>query len=445
MKVIPLILCGGSGQRLWPLSTSSKPKPFLQFGKSQTLLQQTLLRCRDVQFSDVPIIVGALRHQELIGNSLDESGIEANIILEPIGRNSCAAIIAGCFKAMERSQNAVVMVMAADHDITPKNEFCSTVERAVPDAQAGHLITFGIQPSEPSSQYGYILPGAQIGSGRAKQLICFKEKPDRKDAEKLLRKGYLWNSGNFLFCAKSLIEEAHKIVPEMLSCVKFAYENSSRGTNGTVLEKCAYGQCSDISIDYAIMEKTDKAAVISARYRWIDIGNWDAIRKITPQDKNGNGVVGDKNNGHFVDGKNNLVCSDTQAVHMIGVDNIIIAATGEAILVTTKKQSDELIHYVSNLDVSNQDTCENSPDYQVAEHVLNPDEKLQIKCDRDKLSHWMIVRGTVEAIGSGKTLRYTKGQIIANLLEYDLEIINPGKNPVVLVNISLSDNAQSTP
>jgi mannose-1-phosphate guanylyltransferase / mannose-6-phosphate isomerase len=345
-NIIPIILSGGAGTRLWPLSRNAKPKQFLRFGTEHSLLQETLLRCSGELFDTKPIVVSGDAQRFLIAEDLRELAIKADIVLEPMRRDSCAAIAAGCLQALKRSQDALVFVLAADHKIPDHNAFSKAVQVAVQDAQAGYLTTFGIKPTYAATAYGYIKPGPVLRDGGSAKLEKFVEKPDAITAAKYLDDGYLWNSGNFLFSAKVFLTELEKSAPQILAAVQASFSRARFETDFIWLEKEAFSRSPQISVDYAVLEKTDRAAVLAVDYSWSDIGSWDAVHDLLPHDAHQNAVVG---HGLVLNGANNLVHSNTLLTALIGVDDLAVVVSDDAILVTKRGHSENVKILVAEL------------------------------------------------------------------------------------------------
>lgn len=346
--IIPIILSGGAGARLWPLSREERPKQFLRFGSKFSLIQETVLRCFGAPFDERPIILSGEHQRFLVAEHMREINIAADIILEPARRDSCAAIAAGCVQALHRSPDAIVCVIAADHKIPDAEAFRLAVESARVDARAGYLTTFGITPEGPATGYGYIKRGAQLRAGGSALIEKFVEKPDSATAANYIRDGYLWNSGNLLFSAALFISELQKFSPEILSAVSDSFENAKRDTDFTWLELQSFSSCPRISVDYAVMEKTARAAVFPVDYAWSDVGTWDAIYSLLPLDKHLNGLEG---HALVVNGERNFVHSAGVLTALVGVDDLIVVASSDAILVTKRGSSENVKTLVEHLKV----------------------------------------------------------------------------------------------
>ena len=348
--IIPVILSGGAGTRLWPLSRDAKPKQFLRFGSEYSLMQETVLRCSSPGFDQRPIIVSGETQRFLIAEDLREINVRADIILEPMRRDSCAAIAAGCLQALERSPDAVVFILAADHKIPDVKAFAEAVAKAKPDAVSGYLTTFGIKPTCAATGYGYIKPGAKVGDGGSAVLEKFVEKPDAVTAATYVEAGYLWNSGNFLFSAQVFLDELRKFAPLVLAAVQESFSKARKDTDFVWLETNGFAQSPQISVDYAVMEKTERAAVFAVDYAWNDIGSWDAVYELLSKDEKKNSVQG---HGLVMQGKNNFVQSEGILTALIGVDDLVVVTTADAVLITKRGISENVKNLVGELKARN--------------------------------------------------------------------------------------------
>lgn len=346
--IIPIILSGGAGTRLWPFSNDEKPKQFLRFGSHHSLLQETVLRCSGEVFDARPIVVSGEAQRFLIAEDLRGIDRAADIILEPVRRDSCAAIVAGCLQALTRSPNARVLILAADHRIPDSAAFEKAVVKARAEADRGSLMTFGIKPQYPATGYGYIKPGAPLPTEGCARIEKFVEKPNDTIALDYVRDGYLWNSGNFLFSAEVFIKELQRLAPEILSAVKESFELARRDVDFIWLEKKAFSASPQISIDFAVMEKTHSSGVCVVDYEWSDIGSWDAVYDQLPQDENANVTEG---RVLIMQGRNNLVHSSGHITALYGVDDLIVVVTDDCLLVTKRGLTEKVKDVVDALKI----------------------------------------------------------------------------------------------
>ncbi len=344
-QVIPVILSGGSGTRLWPLSRSARPKQFLSFDGGPSMIQQTVLRCQGKGFDARPIFVGADQHRFVLAEAARGLGVSADIILEPMRRDSCAAIVAGALHAMARDPESLILVMAADHHVPDTAAFADAVAQAVPAAKAGLLVTFGIKPTFPATGYGYIMPGEAV-SGAVRRLQKFVEKPDHNTALRYIADGFLWNSGNFLYQAKSLVAEARAFVPGVVDAVAASLQKAARDADFIRLDAEGFAASPQISVDFAIMERTSKAAVLPVSYAWSDIGSWDAVAASLPVDGQGNTIVGD---GLIEDGRNVMVHSEDMLTTVLDCEDIVVVTTKDAVLVAKRGTTEKVKGLVERL------------------------------------------------------------------------------------------------
>jgi mannose-1-phosphate guanylyltransferase / mannose-6-phosphate isomerase len=350
-NIIPVILSGGSGTRLWPLSRQVRPKQFLNFGAEHSLIQNTLLRCAGPDFDTIPIVVGAHDHRFMLADAAQALNLKPRIVLEPMRRDSCAAIVAGALLAMERRPDAVILVVAADHHIPDGDAFAKAVAQALPAAQHGMLVTFGVKPVSPSTGYGYILPGQTTKYGHVAQVARFVEKPDVETAKGYVTSGYLWNSGNFLFAARSFIAEARLFAPLVVDAMEKALAQAEKDRDFIRLNDAAFAASPQISIDYAVMEKTSKACVLPVDYAWSDIGSWDAVAASLPTDESQNAVVGE---GVVEASSRVTVHSQGILTAVVGCSDLVVVTTPDAVLVAKRGDTERVKRLVDRLNSSGQ-------------------------------------------------------------------------------------------
>src|SRR5882724_439252 len=291
-KMVPVLLAGGSGTRLWPVSRDALPKQFLPLVGERSTYQETLLRVTDDKLFAPPIVITGTDFRFFARRQAEDIGIDATVVIEPMRRDSGPAVAAAAALAKSRDPNAVVLALAADHVILDVEEFRATCLAGLKAAEAGHIVTFGITPSAPKTSYGYIRRGKPIGSDQVYAVEAFVEKPNAETAARYVAEGYLWNSGNFLFRADVLLAEFTRYEPTMVTAVEKAVAGASNDLGFVRLAPDAFATAPQKSIDYAVMEKTDRAAVVAGNFRWSDIGSWDAIFDITPHDTSGNVLQG---------------------------------------------------------------------------------------------------------------------------------------------------------
>jgi mannose-1-phosphate guanylyltransferase/mannose-1-phosphate guanylyltransferase/mannose-6-phosphate isomerase len=331
--IVPVILSGGEGRRLWPLSSTARPKQFLALVGDETLLQQTVRRLSDPGTFGVPIIIGGAEQRFLIAEQLRAAALgPARIVLEPMGRNTAPALAVGALLAMESDPEALILSAHADHAIPDPAAFRETVARGVAAARAGRVVLFGIAPSFPATGYGYIEPGPAIDAA-AREVVRFIEKPDADAAQKLLQAGCLWNSGLFLMRAASLVAELERYEPGVVAAARAAVAAGAADADFLRLDAVAFGQAPKISIDHAVMERTAKAAVVAADFAWSDIGSWSSVWESQARDAQGNAVRGavvlDEASGC-------LVFADGPRVAVHGVSDLIVVASAERVLVVSR-------------------------------------------------------------------------------------------------------------
>ncbi len=347
--IFPVLLSGGGGARLWPLSRNAAPKQLVRLVGDKTLLQQTALRALDpALFAPLTVIAGEA-HRFLVAEQLREAGItDATIVLEPVPRNTAAAAAIAALLVARSAPDGLVLLMPADHLITDADAFRCTVGQAAETARRGHLTLFGIEPDAPATGYGYIRADAPLAPGEtARGVAAFVEKPDKETAQAYLESGdYLWNSGIFLMPAALLLAEMRRYEPDLLEAAEEALERATRDTDFLRLEPEAFARCRSVSIDYAIMERTDKAAVIPAHFAWTDIGCWSALWEIAERDEAMTAAVGEvltwSTRGSYVRSEGPLVAT-------LGVEDLVVVATHDAVLVAHKDHDQDIRKIVEHL------------------------------------------------------------------------------------------------
>src|SRR5205085_1708301 len=343
--IVPLIMCGGAGTRLWPASREGLPKQFLPlFGRLSTF-QDTMRRVSDPALFGRPIIITNSQYRLLIAEQLAEIGTQADILLEPARRDSAPAIAAGATFALSRGGDSVIVALAADHVVSEPASFVAACRAAREAALAGHLVTFGVRPDRPATEYGYIRPGGAAGGGLF-AVDRFIEKPDAAMAARYVADGFLWNSGNFMFRAGSLLDEYRQFEPQSAAAVAAAVAQAGTDLDFVTLDAEAFQQARPISIDYAIMEKTTRAVVIPVSYGWSDVGSWQAVWDLTRKDSSGNAARG---HAVFVEANNSYVSSDKALVALLGVDDVVVVASEDAILVTQRDRVGDMKQLVEKL------------------------------------------------------------------------------------------------
>jgi mannose-1-phosphate guanylyltransferase len=445
--ITPIILAGGSGSRLWPLSRKLMPKQFLKIASEHTMIQETFLRLVGLEVS-FPLCICNEEHRFIVAEQMREIDSLGKIILEPVGRNTAPAIALAALYLLEQDDDSVMLVLAADHVIENQVEFQNVVRKSVPLAEEGKLVTFGIVPSHAETGYGYIHKGDSCFDV-AFDVSKFVEKPDLETAEKYLSSGeYLWNSGMFMFKASRYIEELAKYNPEILSACKKAIGHTSADIDFIRVVKEEFSLCPDDSIDYAVMEKTDSAVVVPLDANWNDIGSFSAIWDISDKDELGNVHQGDVLSHNS---SNNLVIAEQKLVATVGLDNCIVVETKDAILVANKDNVQDVKKIVEQLkslgrteaDIHRQvyrpwghyDSIDFGKRDQVKRITVKSGEKLSIQMHHHRAEHWIVVSGTAKVTNGDKIFLLTENQstYIPAGVVHALE--NPGVLPLELIEV----------
>jgi mannose-1-phosphate guanylyltransferase / mannose-6-phosphate isomerase len=405
-KIVPLIMCGGAGTRLWPASREVRPKQFLPLFGPRSTFQDTIKRVSEPALFDRPIIITNAAYRFMVQEQLAEIGIEADILLEPMRRDSGPAIAAGAAFAKTGGEDAVVLALAADHVVRDNEAFVAACREGLAAAEAGRIVTFGVKPERAATEYGYISPGEAV-SGKVRAVKKFVEKPDPPTAAEYVKAGYLWNSGNFMFRAAVLLDEYGKVDAESVKAVTDAVIKAGRDLGFVTLDATAFGSAKAISIDYAVMEKTSRAAVVPVDCGWSDVGSWRAVWELSNKDDQGNATQG---TAVFEDSRNCNVSSDRALVALEGVDDLVVVATQDAVLVSRQNDANGLKRLVARLKTVAPQVTEDhlkvhrpwgsyqSVDmgerHQVKRIVVKPGGRLSLQKHHHRSEHWVVVRGT---------------------------------------------------
>ncbi|HEY2345837.1 MAG TPA: mannose-1-phosphate guanylyltransferase/mannose-6-phosphate isomerase [Xanthomonadaceae bacterium] len=400
-----VLLSGGSGTRLWPLSREAYPKQFLPLLGSHSLLQATWLRVRDLPGVEAPLVIANEEHRFLVAEQLQALGTKAQaLILEPVGRNTAPAIAVAALRALEAGSNPLLLVLPSDHVIADEAAFRAAVLAALPVAQDGGLVTFGIVPSAPETGYGYIK--ARAGDG-VRAIERFVEKPDLATAAGYLASGdYFWNSGMFLFRASRYLEELQRHAPDMVARCRDALAKAKADNDFLRLDRASFEACPSDSIDYAVMEKTDRGFVLPISVGWNDVGSWSAMSEVSDRDAEGNANRGDV---IAIDTRNTLAWSDRRLVALVGLDDMVVVDTDDALLVARRDRVQDVKHVVERLKQEarphaklhrkvyrpwgSYDGIENGPGFQVKRIAVKPGASLSLQMHHHRAEHWIIVKG----------------------------------------------------
>ena len=345
MSLYPVILCGGSGTRLWPASRPDRPKQFLKLIGDSSSYQETLKRLREMPGAEEPVIVTGRNMLEQVLRQAAEIGVRVTVLVEPEARDSGPAIAAAAAYIQTLAPKGVMLMLAADHHIAESEIFQQAATVAAKAAGDGHIVTFGVEPTDPATGYGYIRPGAPLENG-VQRVDAFVEKPDRKTAEKYLTEGYLWNSGNFAFRADVLMEEMAEFEPTIAQAARESVDWARRDGQALWLDRDAFAGAAKKSVDFAVMERTRKAAVAPAGFTWSDLGAWDAIWDASPRDEAGNSASGDV---QLIRTEGVLVRSNGPFVGVIGVTDLLIVAEPDAVLVCRRDDAQSVKTLVDKL------------------------------------------------------------------------------------------------
>ncbi|HGU0803135.1 TPA: mannose-1-phosphate guanylyltransferase/mannose-6-phosphate isomerase, partial [Escherichia coli] len=446
--IIPIIMAGGSGTRLWPLSRSLYPKQFLSLTNENSLLQETLKRLDGLNCLP-PVIVSNNEHRFIVAEQLRQFGVDDfQIILEPVGRNTAPAVALAALKALELHGDHHMLVLAADHAIQDIEAFHAAVLAAEQESVDNKLVTFGIVPTKPETGYGYIKKGEQVKNSVFK-VNSFVEKPDLETAKNYLeQKCYLWNSGMFMFKASVYLDELKKFRPDILAACKESLSSASTDLDFIRLNSDVFAECPDESIDYAVMEKTQDCVVIPLDADWSDIGSWTSLWEISEKDEHENVSHGDVIN---YNSRNNYIYSEGSLISTVGVNNLIIVQTKDALLVAQQdnvqdikkiveilkkqKRSEHISHREVYRPWGRYDSVERGDRYQVKRITVKPGECLSTQMHHHRAEHWVVVAGTAKVTCGERTYFVTENESTFIPIGTVHTLENPGKIPLEVIEI----------
>jgi mannose-1-phosphate guanylyltransferase/mannose-6-phosphate isomerase len=446
--IIPVILCGGSGSRLWPMSRRLLPKQFLPLAGPRTLFQDTVLRTRGLAGATGPIVVANVEHRFLAAEQLQELGARAHaLLLEPVGRNTAPAIAVAALQAA-RDADAILVVQPSDHLIGNATAFEAALKAALGPAREGLLVTFGIPPTGPATGYGYIEIGEPLAAGGFR-IKRFVEKPKLERAKALVADGrHLWNSGMFVFRARRFLEELGRLQPEMLARAREALERGSKDLDFLRLDEKAFAACPANSIDYAVMEHTAHGAVIRAEMGWTDVGSWSALWEIGKKDAAGNVAQGEV---ALRDAKNCYVYAGERHVSLLGTEDVVVVETDDAVLVAARGRAEEVKDVVEQLaradstqHVSHSrvhrpwgtfESIDSGQNFQVKRLMIKPGHRISLQLHRKRAEHWVVVSGLARVTRGDKVfdLNVNESTHIPVGTRHRLE--NPGPEPLVIIEV----------
>ncbi len=440
-----VIMAGGSGTRLWPLSRAAHPKQFLALHGDETMLQATCKRLNglDIQSS---VTICNEEHRFFVAEQLREIDKLGSIILEPVGRNTAPAIALAALSSSE-GEDPLLLVLAADHVIQNEVSFTKTVTDAIPLAESGKLVTFGIVAHEPNTGYGYIKKGQSQGPGFA--VDAFVEKPSIEVAKEYLESGdYFWNSGMFLFKASRYLEELKKHRPDIYEACKLSMEGTSTDNDFLRVNESAFDACPSESIDYAVMEKTDDAVVVSMDAGWSDIGSWSSLWDISQKDGNGNATYGDV---MLHESHNSYIRSDGKLVAAIGVADLVIVSTKDVLVVAHKDSVQDVKVVAQQLKAESRtewehhrevyrpwgkyDSIDSGERYQAKRITVKPGAKLSVQMHHHRAEHWIVVYGTAKVTNGEKTFILSENESTYIPVGVIHALENPGKVPLEMIEV----------
>ena len=449
--LIPVIMCGGAGTRLWPVSRESMPKQFVPLVGEHSTFQQVLDRIGDATLFERPIVITNSDFRFIVAEQMRECAIEGDIVLEPIRRDSAMAVGVAAALAAARDPASIVIVLAADHVMRDPDAFARACREALVAAADGRIVTFGTPPAFPATNYGYIRPGAKLDGGSAFAVDAFVEKPDAATARRYIADRYLWNSGNFVFRADVMLSEIARFEPDIAEAAKVAVGGMTKDLDFLRLPAEAFGQAPKKSIDYAVMERTERAAVVPLDCGWSDVGSWSAVWEVLGHDADGNSTTGP---AVFVDSRNSLAHADEAILTaVVGLDNVVVVTTPDAVLVTSRDKAEQVKGLVEQLKAQNREqvvqhlrvyrpwgyyqAIDNGSRYQVKRIVVKPNAMLSLQKHSHRSEHWVVVRGTAEVTMGSEILTVHENESTYIPIGSVHRLANPGKIPLELIEVQV--------
>ena len=450
-SIHPIILCGGAGTRLWPMSRRLLPKQFLPLISDQSMLQETVLRLGKIEGVQNPLVVSNNEHRFLVAEQLRDAGITSQAqILEPVGRNTAPAVAVAALHLANLDPDALVLVLPADHLIRDVAAFSMAVNKSAVLAKDGWLVTFGIKPDHPATGYGYIEQGDPIdGKAGGFQIARFVEKPDSDRAAQFVQAGrFLWNSGMFAFSVARYLEELGRYRSDILRAAKEAWEKRTQDLDFVRLDTASFGNCPAESIDYAVMERTDRGAVIPADIGWSDVGSWSTLWEVGQKDDANNVCRGDV---HAVDAFNCYVRAESRMVSVLGIQDAIIVETDDAVLIANRTHVQKVKDIVLHLEQSRRaehlshkrvyrpwgyyESIDEGERFQVKRIMVKPGAALSLQMHHHRAEHWVVVSGTARVTCGEKIVLLSENESTYIPIGTKHRLENPGKMPLFLVEV----------